>query len=86
MDFATRNFETRKKTQETAVAVMAVNAMANPYMRMRPSPAMIERAMAPTDEEFEEDSEETMALWGGIVEQAHVNYRIRGVPTTRSNR
>lgn len=76
--------EEQQKVQSTAVAVIAVNALSR--LGVKPSPDLLERAMAPSDEEFEEDPDGCIAVWGGIVEQAHANYRARGVPTTRSSR
>ena len=63
--------------QKTATAVIAVNALAN-IPALRPAKSMLDRAMAPTDEEFEEDPEGCIAIWGGICERAYAQYRPRG--------
>lgn len=63
------------KRQDMSVAVIAVNAMTR--LPMKPAPALLERAMAPSDEEFEEDPAGCIAVWGGIVERAHATYRAR---------
>lgn len=73
--------EEQRQIQSTSVAVIAVNVM--PRIGMKPAPALLERAMAPSDEEFEEDPEGCIAIWGGIVEQAYANYRSRGVPNNK---
>ena len=66
-----------EKTQSMATAVIAVNAIAN-IPGLRPAESMLERATAPSDEEFEEDPEGVMSLWGGICERAYAAYRSRG--------
>lgn len=73
--------EDQQQIQSTATAVIAVNALAR--IGMKPAPALIERSMSPTDEEFEEDPDGCIELWGGICEQAYANFRPRGVPTTK---
>lgn len=66
-----------EKTQSMATAVIAVNALAS-IPALRPAQSMLDRAMAPSDEEFEEDPEGCIATWGGICERAYAEYRPRG--------
>jgi hypothetical protein len=69
---------TPEENQRRALAVIAFNALSG-IPGMRPSPELLKRVMAPSDEDYEEDPVGTSQRWRQFCEDSYRTFRLKGV-------